>query len=162
VNIIQKLESLQQQLVGDGLVVQAVDLQNIIEEYKATAQKPVEVSGLKSRMKQCCEHAAEYFDTEYYQQACARVNLAFSQLFPGATYIFTHPQLSDETVKDAERYRWLRNESWAGYNSGKSKPQVAETIVFVQRHGTVETVLAEEALDLAIDEAMKATNELPK
>lgn len=58
--------------------------------------------------------------------------------------------------EDAERYRWLRNESWAGYNQSKRKPQVAETIVFVQDGaGNVKTILAEDALDAAIDAAME-------
>lgn len=58
--------------------------------------------------------------------------------------------------KDAGRYRWLRNESWAGYNQSRRKPQVAETIVFVQDGaGNVKTILAEEALDAAIDAAIQ-------
>jgi hypothetical protein len=66
-------------------------------------------------------------------------------------------QPSTQDREDAERYRWLRNESWAGYHIGKGKPQVAETIVFIEReHGNVKTVLAEEALDTAIDAARAA------
>lgn len=64
-------------------------------------------------------------------------------------------ELSALRLNDA-RYRWLRDESWAGYNISKSKPQVAETIVFVERHGMVKMVLAEEALDEAVDAALAA------
>ena len=56
---------------------------------------------------------------------------------------------------NAARYLWLRDESWAGYNQAKRKPQVAETIVFVaDGAGNVRTILAEEALDAAIDAAI--------
>lgn len=62
----------------------------------------------------------------------------------------------DRLSKDAARYRWLRNESWAGYNCSKRKPQVAQTVVFVKDGcGNVKTILAEEALDAAIDEALQ-------
>lgn len=58
--------------------------------------------------------------------------------------------------KDAERYRWLRNESWAGYNEGSRKPRVAQTIVITQDGaGNVTTILAEDALDAAVDAAME-------
>lgn len=58
--------------------------------------------------------------------------------------------------RDAARYRWLRNESWAGYNFAKGKPQVAETVVFVEGGGSAKTILAEDALDSAVDCAINA------
>ena len=58
----------------------------------------------------------------------------------------------DERDKvDAQRYRWLRDESWAGYNQGKGFPHVFT----VDGAGNRRTMLAEEALDAAIDAAMR-------
>ena len=54
--------------------------------------------------------------------------------------------------KDAERYRWLRNEAWAGYNQGRGRPHVFT----VDGAGNRRTMLAEEALDAAVDAAMEA------
>jgi len=66
--------------------------------------------------------------------------------------------LSD--AEDAERYRWLRNESWAGYNASKSKPQVFETVTMVVDGArNFKTILAEDALDAAIDAAIAAAKE---
>jgi hypothetical protein len=48
---------------------------------------------------------------------------------------------------DAERYRWLRNESWAGYHSGDASPKVFT----VDGAGNRRMMLAEEAMDAAID-----------
>ena len=55
-----------------------------------------------------------------------------------------------DVVRDAERYRWLRNESWAGYNTGKGTPSVYT----VDGAGNRRMMLAEEAMDAAIDTAM--------
>ena len=55
-----------------------------------------------------------------------------------------------DVVRDAERYRWLRNESWAGYNTGKGTPSVYT----VDGAGNRRMMLAEEAMDEAIDAAM--------
>ena len=55
-----------------------------------------------------------------------------------------------DVVRDAERYRWLRNESWAGYNTGKGTPSVYT----VDGAGNRRMMLAEEAMDEAIDTAM--------
>lgn len=51
--------------------------------------------------------------------------------------------------KDALRYRWLRNESWAGYNQRGGLPQVWTT----DGAGNRKTMLAEDAMDEAIDRA---------
>ena len=58
--------------------------------------------------------------------------------------------------QDAARYRWLRNESWACYNIAKKKPEVA--LVAVVRDGAcnVKMVLAEDAMDTAVDAALAA------
>ena len=58
--------------------------------------------------------------------------------------------------QDALRYRWLRNESWACYNIAKKKPEVA--LVAVVRDGAcnVKMVLAEGAMDTAVDAALAA------
>lgn len=48
---------------------------------------------------------------------------------------------------DAERYRWLRNESWACYNIAKGKPEVAMVAVISDGSGNIQTILAEEAMD---------------
>ena len=59
---------------------------------------------------------------------------------------------AENAEKDAERYRWLRNESWAGYNNSKGKPQV-----FVHDGaGNRKTMLAEDAMDSEIDAAIDA------
>lgn len=77
------------------------------------------------------------------------------QMYYYATAALESPEVQ-ALREDAERYWWLRNESWAGYNQSKRKPQVAETIVFVQDGaGNVKTILAEDALDAAIDAAME-------
>lgn len=55
-----------------------------------------------------------------------------------------------DVVRDAERYRWLRNESWAGYNTGKGTPSVYT----VDGAGNRRMMLAEEAMDEAIDAAI--------
>jgi len=52
-----------------------------------------------------------------------------------------------QALKDAGRYRWLRNEAWAG--SAHNKPQVKVTF-----YGDT-TILAEEAVDETIDAAME-------
>lgn len=56
----------------------------------------------------------------------------------------------DELQQDAERYRWLRNEAWAGYNQGRGFPHVFT----VDAAGNRRTMLAEEALDADVDAAM--------
>lgn len=53
--------------------------------------------------------------------------------------------------EDAERYRWLRNEAWAGYNQGRGLPHVFT----VDGAGNRRTMLAEAALDAATDAARK-------
>lgn len=61
---------------------------------------------------------------------------------------------------DAGRYRWLRNESWAGYHQCKGRPEVAETVVLTRDGaGNVRTILAEEAMDAAIDAAIAASKD---
>lgn len=77
------------------------------------------------------------------------------------TLIYASPvQRSD--VWDAERYRWLRNESWAGYNNSKRKPQVFEIVTMILGGArNFETILAEEALDEAIDAAIAADTSKP-
>jgi hypothetical protein len=57
-------------------------------------------------------------------------------------------QAENEALRaDAERYRWLRNESWAGYHSGDASPKVFT----VDGAGNRRMMLAEEAMDAAID-----------
>lgn len=70
--------------------------------------------------------------------------------------VYLHPAPTNEQdARDAERYRWLRNESWAGYNVAKSKPQIASTVVFVDKYiRSIDCILAEQALDEAIDAAI--------
>lgn len=55
--------------------------------------------------------------------------------------------------QDAARYRWLRNESWACYNLSKKKPEVALVACVRDGCGNIKTVLAEQAMDDAIDAA---------
>ena len=62
--------------------------------------------------------------------------------------------LSDD-AKDAARYRWLRNESWAGYHSGDGSPKVFT----LDGAGNRRVQLAEEAMDSAIDAARGAQGE---
>ncbi|MDR9839411.1 hypothetical protein [Herbaspirillum huttiense] len=66
----------------------------------------------------------------------------------------------DALELDAKRYRWLRNESWAGYNQSKGKPQVFETVTMVLDGArNFKCILAEEALDNAVDAARAAQGE---
>lgn len=58
--------------------------------------------------------------------------------------------------QDAARYRWLRNESWACYNISKKKPEVALVACVRDGSGNVKTILAETAMDEAIDAALAA------
>lgn len=58
--------------------------------------------------------------------------------------------LSAGDAVDARRYRWLRDEAWAGYNQGKGFPHVFT----IDGAGNRRTMLAEDALD-AIDAAMR-------
>lgn len=81
-NIIEKLESLQQKLVGFELYGFATELQNIIEETKK--QKPVGyING--------CDNAHELSN--------GTATILYGEIPPN-TPLFTHPHLSDETVKD--------------------------------------------------------------
>jgi len=59
--------------------------------------------------------------------------------------------------KDAGRYRWLRNESWSLTHGGRKYPRVAETVVITDPYMRV-TLLAEEALDAAVDAAIGGGN----
>ena len=59
--------------------------------------------------------------------------------------------------RDAERYRWLRNESWSLTHCGRKYPRVAQTVVITDPYMRV-TLLAEEALDAAVDAAMGGGN----
>lgn len=62
---------------------------------------------------------------------------------------------STSSEADARRYRWLRNESWSCAHGRGKYPRVCETIVFTQDGaGNVKTILAEEAMDAAIDAAL--------
>lgn len=84
-NIIEKLEGLNVfcRHCGKGGYVRMDDLRAILEEYKATAQAPV---GFYERGK--------VFQMAYlYDDA---------NLDDSGGLLFTHPPLSDETVKDAE------------------------------------------------------------
>lgn len=66
----------------------------------------------------------------------------------------------DALELDAKRHRWLRNESWAGYNQSKGKPQVFETVTMVLDGArNFKCILAEEALDDAVDAAIAAQGE---
>ena len=82
--------------------------------------------------------------------------LVFPHLFLGLKDLLTGtaPQQAEavpsDVVRDAERYRWLRNESWAGYNTGKGTPSVYT----VDGAGNRRMMLAEEAMDDAIDAAI--------
>jgi hypothetical protein len=73
--------------------------------------------------------------------------------------LYTHPAVSlpSDVVRNAQRYRWLRNESWAGYNTGKGTPSVYT----VDGAGNRRMMLAEEAMDDAIDAAIAAQGEKP-
>ena len=59
--------------------------------------------------------------------------------------------LSAGDAADAQRYRWLRDEAWAGYNQGKGFPHVFT----IDGAGNRRTMLAEDALDASIDAAMR-------
>ena len=54
--------------------------------------------------------------------------------------------------KDAGRYRWLRNESWSCAHESRKYPRVAQTVVIADPYMHV-TILAEDALDAAVDKA---------
>jgi len=136
INIIEKLEYFQQKLIGDDLIEKAVELQNIIEEAKK--KEPV----------------ASISFNESGEYTCIPVGREVFNLSPNVEHmLFTHPQLSDETVKDAARYRWLRQQN-----------ELLQNDAFVVLDRDVECEHCESTwvgvdLDLAIDEAMKAEND---
>jgi hypothetical protein len=132
VNIIEKLESFQQKLIGMSQFSAACDLQSIIEEYKATAQEPVAYI-----------HWNEY--NEYRLEPHHNLD---PDKFPLNVDVglFTHPQSSDETVKDAARYAWLRSDRNIS-NEG--------LFVGLAKHGAISRFTDHNA-DQLIDEAMKA------
>lgn len=67
--------------------------------------------------------------------------------------IFEWRQNAQANAENAERYLWLRNESWAGYNHAKGKPEAVTLIVTRDGAGNVTSLLAEDALDQAVDQA---------
>ena len=72
--------------------------------------------------------------------------------------IFAAPQpapSADSVLEDAARYRWLRDESWAGYNSGNGTPNVYT----IDGAGNRKMQLAEDAMDSAVDAARAAQKE---
>jgi hypothetical protein len=129
VNIIERLEALHDSLLG----ADAVELQNIIEEYKATEQEPV--------------GWYEFGESTYPQSGL--YGSCVDNLNKDGGKLFTHPQLSDETVKDAARYRWLRDVA----NVGSHHPMVCEDSFNL----CIELINGIE-LDSRVDEAMKADN----
>jgi hypothetical protein len=116
-SFIQKLESLHGQYEDDEQTPSshmAAKLRSIIEEYK-NAQEPF-----------------GYFKAEPFGWTdCAETD-------EGAIALYENPPLSDETVKDAERYRWLR---------GGGKDLGGEVFMYGY---------SPKGLDESIDEAMKA------
>ena len=62
---------------------------------------------------------------------------------------------ADSVLEDAARYRWLRDESWAGYNSGNGTPKVYT----IDGAGNRKMQLAEDAMDSAVDAARAAQKE---
>jgi hypothetical protein len=91
-NIIEKLE----EIISNSelkqhiqVVIKTHDLRAIIEEYKATEQEAFGYVG----------------EITYNGARSGTVNKNKTVHFKYP--LFTHPQLSDETVKDAARYRWL-------------------------------------------------------
>lgn len=83
-SIIEKLELLHKKLVGFEMFDFAVELHDIIEEYNK--QEPF-----------------GYFKAEPFGWTDC------SETDEGAIALYENAPLSDETVKDAERYRWLCN-----------------------------------------------------
>jgi hypothetical protein len=138
VNIIEKLEELCAKY-GDhseyfGHQIKD-DLRAIVEEYKATEQEPVA--------------SIIFNDDEEY--TCMPVGREVFKLEPNIEHnLFTHPPLSDETVKDASRYRWLRDVA----NVGSHHPMVCEDSFNL----CIELINGIE-LDIRVDEAMKAEKE---
>lgn len=112
------------------------DLDAIIEEYKATEQEPFGWAWAIIHEKTGTIVNYGFSLQEISTQTETSVGLA-CKVIP----LFTHPQLSDETVKDAERYRWLRS---GGKDLGGE--------VFMYGYSP-------KGLDESIDEAMKAERE---
>ena len=83
--------------------------------------------------------------------------LSFARAVEAAVRAKLGVAVPSDVVRDAERYRWLRNESWAGYNTGKGTPSVYT----VDGAGNRRMMLAEEAMDAAIDAAIAAQGEKP-
>lgn len=148
-NIIEKLESFQQQLIGVGQTSAACDLQNIIEEYK-NAQEPLDyVHNMPG---------APGFTVCVFK----------ADRVPCGTPLFTNPPLSDETVKDAERFRFIRenvepvrvskpvSSDFVNFDDIRMKWQIKKFLTAVTCVNS--DVSFDEAIDDAIDEAMKAEN----
>lgn len=153
-NIIEKLEALLNAnrfaMVNDDCtttdIVAVSDLRAIIEEYKNA--KPIGYIVLT-------ESDSDYeMRMNFYPAAIkeGRVNIG--------DQVFTHPPLSDETVKDAERYRWLReNMGETNFDekrfTGQEFPDTR--LKFLMPPIISYTCVGEQiSLDAAIDEAMKA------
>jgi hypothetical protein len=108
------------------------DLRAIIEEAKK--QEPVAYAD--SQAFDNFKSHPEKLDKEWM----------WSKADSGLVPLFTHPQLSDETVKDAARYAWLRSERNIS-NEG--------LFVGLAKHGAISRFTDHNA-DQLIDEAMKA------
>jgi hypothetical protein len=64
-------------------------------------------------------------------------------------------QQPEELQRNAACYLWLRNEAWAGYHVSKGHPEIVAYVpVSRDGAGNVKCILAEDALDAAVDRAL--------
>lgn len=117
----------------NGSFILADDLRAIIESAKSESKDPVAYI-----------HRNEY--NEYRLEP--KENLAITD-FPLNVDVdlFTHPPLSDETVKDAQRYAFLRDNCSYELSTG------CWDIEFMEHGDTLD-----EAIDREIEEVTKAAN----
>lgn len=146
-NIIEKLEELHSDLVAlIGNIDEVKRLRAIIEEYKK--QEPVAYQFLDNGKWY------DFIDDRHKENTIA----AGYEVRP----LFTHPPLSDETVKDAERYRWLRDKSTSHKHHSPTVTLMDGYGIKVRYgfHGDPKCqpymTLSNEIMDSVIDEAMKA------
>jgi hypothetical protein len=127
------------------------DLESQLEAIGAGGVEPLRTPGTAPSAAPVPDERAAFEAWLGIKPCGAAHDLAWSTWKARAALAATQPAAQGPDAQDAARYRWLRNESWACYNIAKKKPEVA--LVAVVRDGAcnVKMVLAEDAMDTAVD-----------
>lgn len=150
--LIEKLELLHKKLIAEELGYAALMLNDIIESAKSEMQEPV------AWMYESATEITEFSDglgqENRYGGFARRLSFMKPKIHPqfrDSIPLFTHPPLSDETVKDAARYNWLISRRLLkGNNLRADSTKEFFASGFIGRGRSLNDV---------IDEAMKAANE---